>query len=103
MNTYSQLEYSKFPTRWSFGGAAVAAFGGNNADYFIAVKENHETWSTGYHICLHLIKAMRWKTILANATFRKNHLQLNEHSYQTKKPKPDKKLKKGCSIIYCLH
>ena len=31
--------------------------------------------------------------ILANATFCKNHLQLNEHSHQTKIPKPEKILK----------
>ena len=151
--TYSQLDYRKFLTRWSFGGAVVAAFSANNVNYFVAAKENHETSSTGYHhhVAVCIIKPMRWKTaksyifenygatvnfatssdmdvaayrcvakynkmpfignvlkkypdleiisttcnraILANATFRKNRLQLNEHSHQPKNQN-QKKMKK---------
>ena len=62
--TYSQLDYRKFPARWSFGGAVVATFGANNVDYFVAAKKSHETSSTRdhYHVALRLIKPMRWKT-----------------------------------------
>ena len=37
--------------------------------------------------------------ILANATFCKNHLQLNGHSHQTKIPKPEKNLKSDESLF----
>ena len=62
--TYSQLDYRKFPTRLSFGGAVLAAFSANNVNYFVAAKENHETSSTGYHhhVAVCIIKPMRWKT-----------------------------------------
>ena len=58
--TYSQLDYRKFPTCWSFGGAVIAAFGAKNVDYFVAAKENHETSSTGYHyhLAFRIIKPM---------------------------------------------
>ena len=36
---------------------------------------------------------------LANVTFRKICLQLNENSYQTKKPKPTKKLKSDVALV----
>ena len=45
--TYSLLDCRKFPTRWSFGGAVVAFFGANNADYFVVAKENYKTSSSG--------------------------------------------------------
>ena len=66
--TYSQLDYKKCPTRWSFGSAVVAAFGVNNVDYFVVTKENHEISSTGHHhhVALHLIKRMCWKTAKKN-------------------------------------
>jgi len=61
--TYSQLDHRKFPTRWSFGGAVVAAFGANNVDYFAATKEAHDEESGGYHyhVAIRLNKTMRWK------------------------------------------
>ena len=61
--TYSKLDYKKFPTRWSFGGAVVEAFGANNVDYFVASKEPHLiTGEYHYHVAIRLCKTMRWKS-----------------------------------------
>ena len=38
--------------------------------------------------------------ILENATFRKNRLRLNEHSHQTKKPKPEKIKKSDVALFF---
>ena len=46
------------------------------------------------HPDLEIISTTYSRAILVNATFQKNHLRLNEHSHQTKNPKPEKKFKK---------
>ena len=58
--TYSQLDHRKFPTRWSFGGAVVEAFGANHVDYFVCAKEPHATEGYHYHLAIRLNKPMRW-------------------------------------------
>ena len=68
--TYSQLDHRKFPTRFSFGTAVVASFGGNNVDYFVASKEDHETGGYHYHCAVRLNKSMRWRS-------SKNYLKEN--------------------------
>ena len=45
------------------------------------------------HPGLEIISTTYSRAILANATFRKNRLQLSEDSHQTKKPKPKRSLK----------
>lgn len=70
--TYSQLDPRKFPTRWSFGGAVVAAFGANNVDYFVAGKEAHqESAGYHYHVAIRLNKTLRWKS--AKTYLKDNH------------------------------
>jgi len=60
--TYSQLDRHKFPTRFSFGIAVVASFGGNNVDYFVVSKEDHEAGGYHYHCAVRLNKSMRWRS-----------------------------------------
>ena len=59
--TYSQLDHHKFPTRMSFRGVVVSAFGGNNVDYFLVSKEPHVQGGYHYHCAVRLSKPMRWK------------------------------------------
>ena len=61
--TYSNIDHKIFPTRWSFGGAVVEAFGGNKVDYFVAAREPHqESGKYHYHVAIRLAKPERWKS-----------------------------------------
>ena len=51
------------------------------------------------HPDLEIISTKYSRAILANATFQKNYLQLNEHSHQTKNPKPEKIKKSDVALF----
>ena len=54
------------------------------------------------HPGLEIISTTYRRPILANATFRKNRLRLNEHSHQTKQPKPQK-IKKSDVELFIIN
>ena len=54
------------------------------------------------HPDLEIIPTTYSRAILAKATFPKNRLRLNEHSHQTKKPKPEK-IKKSDVALFIVN
>ena len=73
--TYSKLDHKIFPTPWSFGVAAVGAFGGNTVNYFVVGKEEHEEPGS-YHATIRLNRRTIWKFA---KTFLKENFKIIVH------------------------
>ena len=59
--TYSQCNMETYPTRQSFGGACVRAFGGGSeVEYFCAAMEEHSGGGQHYHVAILLKNSQRW-------------------------------------------
>ena len=54
------------------------------------------------HRDLEIISTTRRRAILANSTFQMNRLRLNEHSRETKKPKPEK-IQKSVAALFIVN